>query len=137
MEIPQAKREKYVVRLEALLEFIEDNGGRCTPKLLLSVHGSLMRCTFVMKNGRGFLAHTQRLLSKFKEADKFKMWDIKPPVRRELEWWRATLAAPSIARMLKKPELNDLYQFRVDASTGEGIGMVMLIEGVLRWEAWK
>lgn len=141
VELPLKKREKYLAKVIDLMQDIAEAGSekrQCALKPMLSVGGSLMHCTFVMKDARGFLVHIHKWLAKFPpDAPRFQQRTVSDEVWKELEWWRGALSAPKISRTLLTPALNDLYEFWVDASSGTGLGMVFRLRGLLHWDAWQ
>lgn len=136
--IPPDKKAKYLAKLDAIISAIESSPTRsCRLKPLLSVHGSLMHCTFVVRAGRGFLIHIQRFLTRLGEVSEFKAWKVNDDVMKELRWWRSVLSQDKVERSLRPAVENDQFEFWVDASKEHGIGIVCRLNGCRRWDAWR
>lgn len=137
VEIPDKKKAKYRAKIRSLIEAIRNANGKCALKELQSVHGSLMHCTFVLRDGRAYLTKIQGFMNAFKERNAFARLNCPKSVLGELDWWLKTLEAPQVKRSLAPLSVNDEFEFWVDASTDWGIGIVYSWNGAVCWDSWR
>lgn len=65
VSLPEKKRLKYLNKVTSFLSTYAPHETKLYLKLVESIHGSLMHCTFVIKEGRSYLKATQRFMHAF------------------------------------------------------------------------
>lgn len=117
--LPDAKRLKYLTRINALL-----GEPHITLQPLEKVHGCLMHVTFVIRAGLSQLPSLQRAIQGFK-GSRFVKHTLTSTARRDLLWWRSTLAQSDTFHALINRGTPINRQISVDASKEFGIGICM------------
>ncbi|KDN33138.1 hypothetical protein RSAG8_13773, partial [Rhizoctonia solani AG-8 WAC10335] len=130
VNIPPAKREKYLVRLRAW---------RLAPSVSLkdtqAVIGTLVHCCLVITEGRPRLAGIIALGAIFPQAWGQRFTKLRPSPRAldDVDWWISRLASgPFHCPLTPPPPLNDIPIYS-DASTSFGLGVV--VNG--KWSSWR
>jgi hypothetical protein len=132
VELPDAKRLKYLEKVSLILESL-NRGGRLTLKDTMSINGTLSHISFVIPHGRAYLANLSSFIAHFaSSSSKFTARHPPNSVVHDLKWWHTVLSASSPVRtLLPRGDIQDL-DIWVDASTDWGIGLVMGSQ----WDAW-
>jgi hypothetical protein len=93
--------------------------------------GTLQHITFVHTTGMSYLLALTRFITSFNNHH-FMTCYIPREVRRDVEWWKDTLANEKLSHSLL-PRTPADFDIWVDASTSWGIGLLI---GDM-WAAWK
>lgn len=125
--VPDGKRQKYLGRIDALLA-----ADRVTLRALEKVYGCIMHVTFVVRLGRSRLPSIQRAMQGF-DSVRWSQRKLTGAARKDLEWWRSTLAVPGAFRTLVNRGPPVERGISVDASKDFGIGL--RIED--KYKAWR
>jgi Reverse transcriptase (RNA-dependent DNA polymerase)/Reverse transcriptase-like len=129
VEVPPAKREKFLRKLEPWRR-----GDKPSAKETESLLGTLVHCSLAMPDGRSRLVTLSSFSTKFlRTRSSFSRLRIPPPVTADVEWWHTQLSTSNCRTSLKKPPPISPTFFAVDASTSWGIGVV--IDDI--WESWQ
>ena len=134
VEIPAEKKTKYLKKLDSFLALV--SAGPVALKDVQSIHGSLMHCTFVVRDGRSRLIRIQRFMCKFAQSHKTQRLHFPRSSLADLDWWITVLKSPSVTRSLVPLRRDDSLELWVDASSGWGIGIVFMNDGVRCYDAW-
>jgi len=132
VSLPEAKRLKYLAKLDSILSSLSKSPF-LSFKDVLSIHSTLSHVAFVIPHGRAFLSNLSRFTSLFPREARFARRKPPPSVISDLKWWREVLSNAPPARILTPrgpPQDIDLW---VDASTDWGIGITL----GNRWNAWR
>lgn len=127
VSLPEKKRLKYLNKLVAFLETYSPHGAKLYLKPLESLHGSLMHCTFVIREGRAYLKATQRFMHTYEGSHRSARY-LAGSVVKELEWWRAELLKTEWSRSLEPLPLDDTMKIHVDARRVGGSGWCSLMK---------
>jgi hypothetical protein len=129
--LPDKKRIKYRNKLASLLDVLNSRKS-ISYKDAMSLNGTLSHVTFVIPQGRAYLANLCTFIASFPSNSKFTKRHPPPSVKYDLKWWFNTLSRPPSARSLSpRGPLTD-PDLWVDASTDWGVGIIL--GG--KWNAW-
>lgn len=135
VSIPLSKAMKYTAKIDKFLQ--EYRSSPAPLHAIQSVHGSLMHCTFVVKQGRSRLSATQKFMQVYAGV-KYRHLHVPKSMVDELLWWKQELSNNVPLRSLRKKPLDDTFQFYVDASSSFGLGIVIKVgEHEWGWDAWR
>lgn len=127
--LPEAKRTKYLKKLEAFIATIARQ--RTSMKDAMSINGTLAHIAFVYPTGRSYLTNLCSFIASFPNS--FSTRFAPHSLISDMNWWLDTLRIQGVKRHLTPREpMRDLGIW-VDASTSWGIGIIVAGQ----WAAWK
>ncbi|KAB5590210.1 Reverse transcriptase (RNA-dependent DNA polymerase) domain-containing protein [Ceratobasidium theobromae] len=129
VDIPLAKRQKYVARLHAWVD-----AGRSTLADTQQLTGTLIHCTHVIPDGRAWLAGLFRFCATFPHAfhKRFIVHTIPQYARDDANWWLHRLRSECQLYLRSLPP-SFPTPFYMDASTSFGIA----VTSPTNWMAWR
>lgn len=129
VQLPSAKKLKYIARLQPLLVSKSSNL-RDAQKLL----GTLNHCAVLLPDGPSRLPTLFKFTSGFRHsASPFVIHRLSTSLLSDLEWWIAQFSLSFCGRSISEPPPLSPIAIFVDASTSWGIGI--LIDG--QWDAYQ